>query len=52
MTTYYVIRDTDNDRASDEDRAMAHTLIYRGDDLATAHAALVTSLHKEAGLDP
>ena len=48
MTTYYVTRDTDNDRASDEDRAMAHVSIYRGESLTDAQAALKRALRDEA----
>ena len=48
MTTYFVTRDTDNDRASDEDRAMAHVSIYRGESLTDALAALKRALRDEA----
>ncbi|QHB37842.1 hypothetical protein I5G63_gp102 [Mycobacterium phage Imvubu] len=48
VTTFYVTRDTDNSRASDEDRAMAHVSIHQGTDLAAAQTALKMYVRDEA----
>jgi hypothetical protein len=47
-TTFYVTRDTTDDSASDETRAMAHVRIHSGDDLAPAQDALKSYITDEA----
>lgn len=49
VTTFYVSRDTTDDRASDETRAMCHARIHVGTDLHAAQDALAEYLRNEAG---
>lgn len=46
-TTYFATRDTDDERATDETRAMAHVSIYSGDSLEEAREALIAYMQKE-----
>lgn len=46
-TTYFASRDTANDRADDETRAMCHASIYRGESLEDAQRALGEYMQKE-----
>lgn len=47
MTRYIAQRDTAHSGASDETRAMAHVVIYDGESLADAQAALVQYVTRE-----
>lgn len=46
-TTYTASRDSDNSR-TDEDKAMAHELIYHGGDLDLAREAMANYMRQEA----
>lgn len=50
MTTFYALRDADNTgiRRTDEDRAMAHAVIYDGESLDGARVALAKYMRDES----
>lgn len=49
METYYVAyRDTTNDRADDETRAMCHVQILKSEDLDVTRKAVVAYMNQEA----
>ena len=47
MITYYAARETADEMASDEDRAMARVNIYQGDSLENARLALTEAMNQE-----